>query len=149
LISCIYALHGACECSCGALDVRGLKSCNSIDINSCCVSGRGKGPFLQRSCSTWLIEALALRGKTLQPQRVKAFDLWQLEKGGMNQRKGLWEEVCVSGPLLGIRIIIVCVCVCVCVLLGDEWLRGYAINSALLCILHSHIRRFSLWSYDR
>lgn len=29
------------------------------------------------------------------------------------------------------------VIVCVCVLLGDEWLRGYVINSALFCILHT------------
>ncbi len=28
--------------------------------------------------------------------------------------------------------------VCVFALLGDEWLRGYVINSALLCILHTY-----------
>lgn len=45
LILCINALLGVCECSCVSLDERGLKSCNSTDINPCCVSGGGVGSF--------------------------------------------------------------------------------------------------------
>ncbi len=45
LIAFINALNAACECSYDALDEKGLKSCNSTDINHCCVSGGGVGSF--------------------------------------------------------------------------------------------------------
>lgn len=110
LISFINALHAACECSYDALDERGLKSCNSTDINHCCVSGGGVGCFFSSAVVLhgslkpwpWVVKHCSYKGL-----RPLICDNWR--KGGMKTR----EKDCARRASLmdtRTRIIIVCVC---------------------------------------